>query len=199
MPMPMRSSARPSARPDARRAAWHRAVRLGLCAPRRGAGARGRGSFRPAVRGDRARARARDAGRARLRERGALLRLARDRRAARPASGRAARRQRPPPRRSRVQGDRAGAAPGGAYRRQRSGTEHQGRAVSRRVVVLPTGTANLASVLAAFARLGAAAAIARAPAEVEDAERVVLPGVGTFGATMAGLRAAGLAAARAPP
>jgi glutamine amidotransferase len=59
-------------------------------------------------------------------------------------------------------------------------------------VVLPTGTANLASVLAAFARLGARTRIAREPAEVADAERVVLPGVGTFGATMAGLRAAGL-------
>jgi CobB/CobQ-like glutamine amidotransferase domain len=67
--------------------------------------------------------------------------------------------------------------------------------VSRHVVVLPTGTANLASVLAAFARLGATAAIARAPAEVAVAERLVLPGVGTFGATMAGLRAAGLDAA----
>jgi imidazole glycerol-phosphate synthase subunit HisH len=62
-------------------------------------------------------------------------------------------------------------------------------------VVLPTGTANLASVLAAFARLGARAEIAREPAEVADAERVVLPGVGTFGATMAGLREAGLDAA----
>ena len=64
-----------------------------------------------------------------------------------------------------------------------------------RLVVLPTGTANLASVLAAFARQGVKAKVARAPAEVEDAERVVLPGVGTFGATMAGLRAAGLDAA----
>jgi imidazole glycerol-phosphate synthase subunit HisH len=62
-------------------------------------------------------------------------------------------------------------------------------------VVLPTGTANLASVLAAFARQGVKAKVAREPAEVEDAERVVLPGVGTFGATMAGLRAAGLDAA----
>jgi imidazole glycerol phosphate synthase glutamine amidotransferase subunit len=67
--------------------------------------------------------------------------------------------------------------------------------VSGPVVILPTGTANLASVLAAFARLGAKAEIARTPAEVEDAERLVLPGVGTFGATMAGLRAAGLDAA----
>lgn len=64
--------------------------------------------------------------------------------------------------------------------------------MSRSVVILPTGTANLASVLAAFARLGATTRVARAPAEVEDAERLVLPGVGTFGATMAGLRAAGL-------
>ena len=63
------------------------------------------------------------------------------------------------------------------------------------VVVLPTGTANLASVLAAFARLGAVARLAGDAALVEAAERVVLPGVGTFGATLAGLRAAGLAEA----
>jgi imidazole glycerol phosphate synthase glutamine amidotransferase subunit len=64
--------------------------------------------------------------------------------------------------------------------------------VTKRVVVLPTGTANLASVLAALARLGAPTRIATEPAMVHDAERLVLPGVGTFGATMAGLREAGL-------
>jgi glutamine amidotransferase len=69
--------------------------------------------------------------------------------------------------------------------------------VSRRVVILPTGTANLASVLAAFARLGATAQIATEAAVVRDAERLVLPGVGTFGATMAGLREAGFADALA--
>jgi imidazole glycerol-phosphate synthase subunit HisH len=69
--------------------------------------------------------------------------------------------------------------------------------VSNPVVILPTGTANLASVLAAFARLGAPTRVAREPAEVEDAGRLVLPGVGTFGATMAGLRNAGLDAALA--
>jgi imidazole glycerol phosphate synthase glutamine amidotransferase subunit len=60
------------------------------------------------------------------------------------------------------------------------------------VVVVPTGTANLASVLAALARLGARARIADDAAMVEGADHVVLPGVGSFGATMAGLRAAGL-------
>jgi imidazole glycerol phosphate synthase glutamine amidotransferase subunit len=65
--------------------------------------------------------------------------------------------------------------------------------MAREVVVLPTGTANLASVLAAFARLGAETRLATDAAMVEAAERVVLPGVGTFGATLAGLRAAGLA------
>jgi imidazole glycerol phosphate synthase glutamine amidotransferase subunit len=60
------------------------------------------------------------------------------------------------------------------------------------VVVLPTGTANLASVLAAFARLGAKARIASDAAMIERAARVVLPGVGTFGAAVAGLREAGL-------
>jgi imidazole glycerol phosphate synthase glutamine amidotransferase subunit len=64
--------------------------------------------------------------------------------------------------------------------------------VSEPVVILPTGTANLASVLAAFARLGAPTRVATEPAMVQDAERLVLPGVGTFGATVAGLRAAGL-------
>ena len=62
----------------------------------------------------------------------------------------------------------------------------------REVVILPTGTANLASVIAAFERLGARPTIAADAAAVERAERVVLPGVGTFGAAMAGLRRAGL-------
>ena len=63
----------------------------------------------------------------------------------------------------------------------------------REVVVIPTGTANLASVLAALARLGATTRLAAQAAMIEAAEHVVLPGVGTFGATMAGLREAGLA------
>ena len=71
--------------------------------------------------------------------------LARDRRAHGAARRRAARRQRPPPRRG-VQGRGAGAAPGGARRWPRSGAEHEGGAVSADVVVVPTGTANLASV-----------------------------------------------------
>jgi glutamine amidotransferase len=65
------------------------------------------------------------------------------------------------------------------------------------VVVVPTGTANLASVLAALERLGASTRLAEDAAMVEGAERVVLPGVGSFGATMAGLREAGLDAALA--
>lgn len=62
----------------------------------------------------------------------------------------------------------------------------------REVVVVPTGTANLASVLAALHRLGARLRLAADAAMIEAAERVVLPGVGSFGATMAGLREAGL-------
>ena len=63
----------------------------------------------------------------------------------------------------------------------------------REVVVLPTGTANLASVLAALARVGASTRLAADPVAVTAAEHVVLPGVGTFGAALAGLRRAGLA------
>jgi imidazole glycerol phosphate synthase glutamine amidotransferase subunit len=65
------------------------------------------------------------------------------------------------------------------------------------VVVVPTGTANLASVRAALARLGANPRLAEDVAMIADATHVVLPGVGSFGATMAGLREAGLDAALA--
>jgi imidazole glycerol-phosphate synthase subunit HisH len=65
------------------------------------------------------------------------------------------------------------------------------------VVVVPTGTANLASVRTALARLGANPRLAEDAAMIADATHVVLPGVGSFGATMAGLREAGLGAALA--
>lgn len=60
------------------------------------------------------------------------------------------------------------------------------------VVVVGTGTANLASVRAAFARQGAATRLANQAADVLDATHAMLPGVGAFGAAMAGLEAAGL-------
>jgi glutamine amidotransferase len=65
------------------------------------------------------------------------------------------------------------------------------------VIVVPTGTANLASVRAALDRLGARARLAESAAMIEDATHVVLPGVGSFGAAMAGLREAGLDSALA--
>lgn len=51
-------------------------------------------------------------------------------------------------------------------------------------MVIPTGTANTASVLAAFRRLGTSPRIARAGDDVVEADRVVLPGVGSFGAAI---------------
>lgn len=59
------------------------------------------------------------------------------------------------------------------------------------VLILPTGTANLASVRAAFEKLGRTTALAEDAGMILRASHVVLPGVGTFGATMAGLRRAG--------
>ncbi len=56
------------------------------------------------------------------------------------------------------------------------------------VAVVSTGTANLASVLAALQRLGARPRIVDRAEEIETAERVVLPGVGSFGAAMERLR-----------
>ena len=59
---------------------------------------------------------------------------------------------------------------------------------AREVVVVPTGTANLASVRAALDRLGARARLAESAAVIQSATHVVLPGVGSFGAAVAGLR-----------
>jgi imidazole glycerol phosphate synthase glutamine amidotransferase subunit len=53
-----------------------------------------------------------------------------------------------------------------------------------RVAIVPTGTANTASVSAAFRRLGADPTFATDAAAVRTAEHVVLPGVGSFGSAM---------------
>ncbi len=56
-----------------------------------------------------------------------------------------------------------------------------------RLVIVPTGTANTASVLAAFSRLGAHPAVSGNVSDIVQADRVVLPGVGTFGAAAAAI------------
>lgn len=61
-----------------------------------------------------------------------------------------------------------------------------------RVAMVDSGGHNLASVQAAFARLGVAAAITADPAQIRAADRVVLPGVGAAGASMDKLRRHGL-------
>ena len=63
------------------------------------------------------------------------------------------------------------------------------------VVIVDSGVANLASITSGFGRLGASVAVTRDPAAVRQASRVVLPGVGAFGAGLGALRAHGLDAA----
>jgi len=60
------------------------------------------------------------------------------------------------------------------------------------VVIVDSGVANLASIAGAFRRLGAAVDVTADPAVARGAARLVLPGVGAFGAGMASLRARGL-------
>jgi imidazole glycerol phosphate synthase glutamine amidotransferase subunit len=60
------------------------------------------------------------------------------------------------------------------------------------VVIVDSGVANLASITSGFGRLGASVATTRDPAAVRGAPRVVLPGVGAFGAGMGALTAHGL-------
>ncbi len=61
------------------------------------------------------------------------------------------------------------------------------------VAIVRTGTANVASVAACLRRCGCHATIESDPARIARATRVVLPGVGSFGAAMQTLTEAGLA------
>jgi imidazole glycerol phosphate synthase glutamine amidotransferase subunit len=64
--------------------------------------------------------------------------------------------------------------------------------VNDSLAIVPTGTANTASVVAALRRLGGEPQIARNGDDVAVAERVVLPGVGAFGAAMDEVDRAGM-------
>ena len=60
------------------------------------------------------------------------------------------------------------------------------------VSILSTGIANIASVQAAFRRLSCPSSLCETASDVETADYLVLPGVGSFGAGMARLRALGV-------
>lgn len=60
------------------------------------------------------------------------------------------------------------------------------------IVITDTGSANLASVAAAFGRLGIAARVCTDAASVREAALAVLPGVGAFGPGAGRLRTLGL-------
>ncbi len=60
------------------------------------------------------------------------------------------------------------------------------------IMIADTGCANLASVRFAFDRLGAQARISNDPGVLQNAERLILPGVGAASAGMAALAANGL-------
>lgn len=60
------------------------------------------------------------------------------------------------------------------------------------VLIVDTGVANIASLIAAFSRLGAGAALTRDAVAVREAPALVLPGVGAFASGMSVLRDAAL-------
>jgi imidazole glycerol-phosphate synthase subunit HisH len=60
------------------------------------------------------------------------------------------------------------------------------------IAVVDFGMGNLRSVQRALRSVGAAVTVTADPAEVQTAERIVLPGVGAFGVAMERLRARGL-------
>lgn len=63
----------------------------------------------------------------------------------------------------------------------------------KEVVVVRTGTANMASVLAGLRRAGAVVRLTEDPQDVQMAAHLMVPGVGAFGATLAELRQLNLA------
>jgi len=62
-----------------------------------------------------------------------------------------------------------------------------------KVLVIDTGTSNLASMLAALKRVSLTPEVITTPERIERADRVVLPGVGAFGAGMRRLHDMGMA------
>jgi glutamine amidotransferase len=65
--------------------------------------------------------------------------------------------------------------------------------MSATIAIVDYGMANLRSVQKAFEQVGATAHVISTPAEVERADRLVLPGVGAFKDAVATLRSSGLA------
>ena len=78
--------------------------------------------------------------------------------------------------------------------REGQGVNSPGRepGVSMEVLVIPTGAANIASVMAGLTRAGAAPRLSEDPGEIRGAGHAVLPGVGAYGAAMERLGAHGL-------
>ena len=64
--------------------------------------------------------------------------------------------------------------------------------MSATVTIIDYGSGNLLSVSRAFDHVGAAAVLSGDPAAIENADRLVLPGVGAFADGMQGLRERGL-------
>lgn len=64
---------------------------------------------------------------------------------------------------------------------------------AREVIVVSTGTANLASVLAGVRRAGGVPRVAQSSAEIDRASAVIVPGVGSYAAALESLRSNGLA------
>jgi glutamine amidotransferase len=64
--------------------------------------------------------------------------------------------------------------------------------VSTEVTVVDYGLGNIFSICRAIEAAGAAARVSAAPADVRNAERLFLPGVGAFGVAIAKLRETGL-------
>lgn len=69
----------------------------------------------------------------------------------------------------------------------------------QKLVIIDTGCANLASVRMAFERLGVRPLVSSQAADIEQADKLILPGVGTAVAAMKNLNERGLVPLFAPP
>ena len=70
---------------------------------------------------------------------------------------------------------------------------------NQKLVIIDTGCANLASVRMAFERLGVQPQVSSKAVDIEQADKLILPGVGTAVAAMKNLNERGLVPLFAPP
>jgi imidazole glycerol-phosphate synthase subunit HisH len=95
----------------------------------------------------------------------------------------------------RVKGRATSARPGHRYADRIQSRESGRKGEAGTVAVVNTGLCNLDSMQRALSNLGVGAVLANTPADLSGCDRIILPGVGSFGAGMSALNESGFSPA----